>query len=826
MKKNPKEIISLGVSVGGAALSAALVGMDGIDAADFGMSGQVYENGLSSTWETMKQNVSNAFTSSEAAKDIPWTEKAASWGRGVVEKVNPMNWDITRWSRMGISLGGGISTGAVDYVASFKEKDPEKRKQLRRNAWKAATGAFIGSAIGLTAAGVMGAHTHEDAVDGHSGASGSSHGAGSHDTENQQQNQGAAEAEAAPDKNMEFWKNRADKFLGEENVKHIYNMVERGDIKLPEGIESKEEYAYKLAMDIQQTPAEINQALGGEWKSSAKLTDSIKSWTADDFAKLNDSVDDFSDRGYHNGEIPGRSHVRAGGGHTASPAPKIPEEDVVATGTGDDKTPTSEPENNNDNENTPVAEDIRDEAYYRQEQDALKAQGDDKSLQDKLVASKKDETITLTETVEKHIDEKVETGDLTQTQGNETENLVKYKLDQNDNKEHTADGKIDEESLGKKEIKHAMKEVKQVQKSLEQNADEVRVAENLQGGFEHTENYSDTYTSDTHSSKFYEGNAKLAHDMRTSDEPIQDTMKKAILSGEVSKEQVVAFEQRYHELEGQGYNPDNALRRMEKDYNNMAENYRAQEMAPTAEWGRANTSDANNDVKSHTGENTASTVVAKPAVNAPEVDGKEAYEEGLKNAAAQPEKDEAKASEPAQTTPSIETADVNAYTVGRGSYSFDQEGGMQWENVPGDYKALAEFRTQIPRYVDNQGQYYLNQEACGFDRQDVQDKLQELAINETIYKDLQQRVSNGENIPSAGKDFITEHDKHLKTLGVTHDKNGNIVKYSETAQRSDAAMGRIKNHGTTPEASVPEVDKQQSTSGKVNPALVNSGNSR
>ncbi len=44
------------------------------------------------------------------------------------------------------------------------------------------------------------------------------------------------------------WDARNDKFLGAELKESIYDLVEKGEIKLPEGIESKEEFAYKYAM--------------------------------------------------------------------------------------------------------------------------------------------------------------------------------------------------------------------------------------------------------------------------------------------------------------------------------------------------------------------------------------------------------------------------------------------------------------------------------------------------------------------------------------------------------------------------------------------------
>lgn len=75
LRKNPKEAIGLAVSVAGTVMSGYMVGLDGLNVNDFGLSGQVYQNGLGNTWDTMKQTVSNAFSGTEPGKDIPWTEK-------------------------------------------------------------------------------------------------------------------------------------------------------------------------------------------------------------------------------------------------------------------------------------------------------------------------------------------------------------------------------------------------------------------------------------------------------------------------------------------------------------------------------------------------------------------------------------------------------------------------------------------------------------------------------------------------------------------------------------------------------------------------------
>lgn len=172
LRKNPKEAIGLAVSVAGTVMSGYMVGLDGLNVNDFGLSGQVYQNGLGNTWDTMKQTVSNAFSGTEPGKDVPWTEKISSWGKRFGEQVAATTQDGQRMARMGISLTGGLSAGAIDMVASFREKDPEKRKELRRNAWKSFGGVLTGSLISLGFTGFMKANNpdspqaHESPVDG------------------------------------------------------------------------------------------------------------------------------------------------------------------------------------------------------------------------------------------------------------------------------------------------------------------------------------------------------------------------------------------------------------------------------------------------------------------------------------------------------------------------------------------------------------------------------------------------------------------------------------------------------------------------------------
>ncbi len=793
LRKNPKEMIGLTASVAGSVMSAYMVGMNGINVSDFGLGGQVYENGLSNTWDMMKNTVGNAFSSPEAAKDLPWTERATSWGKKFLGQVTNTTQDGNRTTRLLISLGGGLSTGAVDFVASFKEKDPEKRKQLRKNAWKAASGAFIGAGISLGFTGFMKANNpdsplpHDSPVDSedfkpqdqpikdwdanHNGIPDSIERPSEQPVDvdnmikspwaNQEQAGTEAEPEVAPDENMEFWKNRADKFLGEENTKHIYDMVERGEIKLPEGIESKEEYAYKLAMDIQQTPAEINQALGGEWKSSAKLTDSIKSWTADDFAKLNDSVDDFSDRGYHNGEIPGRNHVNStGGGKSPDTIVLDGEQHVLNPGQEPDKMPKP-----SQAPVAPAAEDIRDEAYYQEEKDALGKHGDEKSLKSQINTARKDENVTVEEAIDTFMDNRVAAGDMSEQQGTETANLVKHELDGRDGNQ---DGKINDEELSKRDVRRGMKEVNRTLDAMKENADEVLSAENLQGGFEVDAEHPDTYTSDTRDPKFYEGASKVVHEMRSGDQPIQDVMKEAVVSGEITKEQATLMNTRYAELRREGLSDDASLRQMERDFDRMAKYHEAQNFGSRAQ-------ETSNEISEPAAEVKPEPVATQTEEKAAEVKQEPVETKTEEKSELQKRLDEAKerVGLPVDDSQTVPAENTHRLPNG-GSYEVTEDGiKIRDVHVLGQDNEFRKFTK-----VATGGNKFLNGQDLGRGLFATQ-KMNILATREQVYDDMHARQASGAQLTETEKRYMSNHEKDLAKYGLAHDEKGNVVKEAD-----------------------------------------------
>ncbi len=825
LRKNPKEAIGLAVSVAGTVMSGYMVGLDGLNVNDFGLSGQVYQNGLGNTWDTMKQTVSNAFSGTEPGKDVPWTEKISSWGKRFGEQVAATTQDGQRMARMGISLTGGLSAGAIDMVASFREKDPEKRKELRRNAWKSFGGVLTGSLISLGFTGFMKANNpdspqaHESPVDGddfkhqvqpkqewdanHNGipdylerpADKPAHDwlkmpwsnqdesslsdkpahnwfrmpwshqeppapepePHSFDTARQDDTpRGYHEHPAAEtaQENTSFWQNRANKFLGEENTQHIYNMIEKGEIKLPEGIESKEEYAYKLAMDIQQTPAEINQALGHGWQSSAKLTESIKSWTPEDFAKLNGSVDDFSDRGYHNGEIPGSSRTVPSGDEQKT-TPTAPEQTVVPPEGGNPKPEEEKP--------APAApEAVRDEAYYQEEKDSLSKPEDEKSLKSQINAARKDENVSVEEQIDTYMSSRVAAGEMSEQQGNEVGNLIKHELDGRDGNQ---DGKVDDEELSRRDVRRGLKEVDKTLDAMKENAEEVRLAESLQNAAETGTEHPETYSADVKDAKFYEGASKVIHEMRTGDRPASEVMKEAVANGEISDRQAAFMNARDAELRSRGCSEEASLRQMEKDFDRMAKYYEAQN------FGTQESEHTNVETPEALNGNKETPVADASKEQTPETPKEETE--------TQRRLDESKQRLGLAETETSNSDPAPVHTLeSGGSYSISLEGnkfnvGMKDINI--SFKDTREFDGLIDVSQDKGGNHFDNR----FAQQEKRLIVQNLTVGEKVYDDLMARAGQGESLTEAEQLYLSRHEENLNKYGLAHDREGKIIRSSE-----------------------------------------------
>lgn len=356
-----------------------------------------------------------------------------------------------------------------------------------------------------------------------------------------------------------FWDNRADKFLGEENTKLLYARIDSGEIKLPEGIETKQEFAYKLAMAFEQTPALVAEDLGDGFRNTAELEARIAGMTPEQFEKLGGLMNDFSDRGQYTGSRPLYQ-------------PQQTEKHDNGNNNEEDKTPqnsaTEEKEPKEQQPEQPA--EVRDEEYYRDMQGL-------KELKEAMNEARKDPNITVEQTLDAYLKLQMQNGQLTEQQARELGNYMKQELDLQ-NKENGDD------DISKKDIRRAIKETEKTTEAMEQNAEEVLIAKNLTypPREDLPEQLPESYSHDTESSGFYKGLSGFMKDVREqANDGVkpQDTMKAAILEGRISEEQATVVNTRWAELRAEGNTPDRTFRIMEKDFARHADYYQAQENA-------------------------------------------------------------------------------------------------------------------------------------------------------------------------------------------------------------------------------------------------------
>ncbi len=115
-----------------------------------------------------------------------------------------------------------------------------------------------------------------------------------------------AQSEVSP-QDIEFWDKRVEQFIGKETAEILYSRIDSGEIKLPEGIECKEEFAYKLVMAMEQSPEYVAKELGIEMPATDGtdfFESKIPEMTAEQFSKLSGLMNDYSDRGVYIGDNP------------------------------------------------------------------------------------------------------------------------------------------------------------------------------------------------------------------------------------------------------------------------------------------------------------------------------------------------------------------------------------------------------------------------------------------------------------------------------------------------------------------------------------------
>ena len=257
----------------------------------------------------------------------------------------------------------------------------------------------------------------------------------------------------------------------------------------------------------------------------------------------------------------GRPHIPSQEENIPSPEPVV-EEKPIDIGPQPELQPESEPE------------EVRDEAYYDDEKASLSQGEEHKSLKKEINLSRKSDVNSVEDTVDSYMDNRVADGELSEQQATETANLVKHELDGRDGNQ---DGQIDDEALGKGDVRRAMKEVDKTLEAMRNNADEIEAARDVETTIEvdHSGGVPETYSTDTQDAKFYRGMAAATQEMLNSGND-KDLLGVTLQTGELSEQQVMAMNLRHDELCGQGFSHKKALKQMLKDFERMGKYQEAQ----------------------------------------------------------------------------------------------------------------------------------------------------------------------------------------------------------------------------------------------------------
>lgn len=356
---------------------------------------------------------------------------------------------------------------------------------------------------------------------------------------------------------QQFWDNRADKFLGEETTNRLYERIESGEIKLPEGIESKEEFAYKLAMAMEQTPTYVTETLGTEWQTSAQLEAGISSMSSEQFAQLSDLMNSFDDRGNYLG------------------APQI----VEYTSTNDTQIQKEAEAQITTSEQIvdPVVSvndtnQVRNEEYWQQQINVVNGKHPNEvTLEEMINTTVEHDKVTAEQGVNFWMEQQVELGRLTPQQAEELGVYVNAELDIRDNYE--LDGTVNDDGLNKHKVHDALNAVNSTLDSMHNNAQEVLIADNLQYT-PHTDLPPEM--RDTQSYKFYNGMSEVLGKMIEGSDKPSEIIHEALENGKLSEEQATIMNTRYSELRAEGHNIEDVLKIMQRDYDNSTKFYGAQ----------------------------------------------------------------------------------------------------------------------------------------------------------------------------------------------------------------------------------------------------------
>ncbi len=180
LRHNPKEAITLTASAAGTMLSSYFAGAELLEhgASSLGLVGQFYESGGISQWWNNLDFSQMLSKGDNAGESLSLMDRAKN-GLNAMGSQKVLG-------RATISLSSGVAASAVDYLAALREKDPEKRKQLMKNARRSLAGGVLGAGLSLGITGLTGSmqhgHTAEVETSGNTGANEGAPAAGEHET--------------------------------------------------------------------------------------------------------------------------------------------------------------------------------------------------------------------------------------------------------------------------------------------------------------------------------------------------------------------------------------------------------------------------------------------------------------------------------------------------------------------------------------------------------------------------------------------------------------------------------------------------------------------
>ena len=339
---HPRHIVSIVSNMASIGLSGWSA-MQGLDAN--GLVGQAFNHGIGNAFDNVKamgeglwNTVTQPFSHATDAATVAPSGESMGFFANAGKKISNMfdSSNSLRFARTLRTVGVAGATFGLDVADVFKPENKGKR-------WKKLFGAFAkaaatGAAVWATtptetmSAGMSAGAASAGAA---AGAAGAAWDMDKSLTENIEANQfhptmpGMEEPEIKvpyapgmqPDaneyvesqENLTRWGNRIDQFLektgqADEIKDHIYGMIDKGEIKLPEGIETKEEYLYKMIMKMEQRPIDVTSELDAKL-STLSQEKMLASMSAEDFNKVSADLNDYSDKGvYHGSNTAGSEH--------------------------------------------------------------------------------------------------------------------------------------------------------------------------------------------------------------------------------------------------------------------------------------------------------------------------------------------------------------------------------------------------------------------------------------------------------------------------------------------------------------------------------------